>query len=70
MAGVCVSMSNDRESPEAAHLRLLAQLEQVEREREQIDLHDTPALEACQRKIALLRAQIARHLRAAGQRRP
>jgi hypothetical protein len=63
-------MSNDRESLEAAHLRLLAQLEQVEREREQIDLHDTSALDACQRKIASLRTQITRHLRGTDRRQP
>jgi hypothetical protein len=63
-------MSNDRESHEAVHLRLLAQLEQVERERAQINLHDTRALEECERKIAALRAQIARHLADADRRRP
>ena len=63
-------MSNDRESLEAAHLRLLAQLEQVERERAQINLHDTQAIEECQRKIATLRAQITRHLRETNHRRP
>jgi hypothetical protein len=63
-------MSEDREPLEAAQSRLLAQLEQVEREHAQIDLHDTRALEECQQKIAALRTQIARHLRNSDQRRP
>ena len=65
-----MSMSNDFESPKAAHLPLLAELEQVERERAQINLHDTRALEECERKVAALRAQIARLLRDAERRRP
>jgi hypothetical protein len=62
-------MSIDGESTEAAHRRLLAQLEQLERECAAINLHDTRALEACRQKIAVLRAQIARHLCDSGRGR-
>ena len=51
------------EGASPAHARLLAELEQLEREQRELDLRDATALAACQRKIDALRQKIARHLR-------
>jgi hypothetical protein len=56
-------MSHDDAGAPTEHLRLLAELEQLEREERELDLRDARAVEECQRKIEFLRQKIARHLR-------
>lgn len=43
----------------AEYLRLLSELDRLEQEQRQLDLRDAQAVEACQRKLELLRKQIA-----------
>ena len=56
-------MAEGHDERSAAHLRLLVELEQLEREERELNLRDAEAVAECQRKIATLRQKIARYLR-------